>query len=84
VAEVVKPAPAKVKLSYKEQRELDELPTKMAALESEQAAIVAELELGDVFSKDAPRAAQIANRLTEIEAELLACLTRWEELEAKA
>jgi len=83
VAEVVKPAPAKVKLSYKEQRELDELPTKMAALESEQAAIVAELELGDVFSKDAPRAAQIANRLTEIEAELLACLTRWEELEAK-
>ena len=55
----------------------------MAALESEQAAIVAELELGDVFSKDAPRAAQIANRLTEIEAELLACLTRWEELEAK-
>jgi ABC transport system ATP-binding/permease protein len=83
VAQVVKPAPAKVKLSYKEQRELDELPTKMAALESEQAAIVAELELGDVFSKDAPRAAQIANRLTEIEAELLACLTRWEELEAK-
>ena len=82
-AQVVKPAPVKVKLSYKEQRELDELPTKMAALESEQAAIVAELELGDVFSKDAPRAAQIANRLTEIEAELLACLTRWEELEAK-
>src|SRR6201991_5367496 len=41
------------KLSFKEQRELEALPKKIAELETEQKAIGAQLEDGSVFAKDA-------------------------------
>jgi ATP-binding cassette subfamily F protein uup len=73
-------APAKRKLSYKEQRELEALPAKIEALEGEQAAIQAELAEGSVYGKDPQRAAQLAVRSAEIEDELMAALERWELL----
>ena len=71
-----------VKLSYKEQRELDALPDQIAALEAEQAALAAQLSNPDIF-RDYEKAAALQQRAEEIETELLEKLERWEELEAK-
>jgi ABC transport system ATP-binding/permease protein len=68
------------KLSYKEQREWDALPAKMAALEKEQAQIAAQLQDGSLYATDPSRAAQLAQRSAEIDDELLACLERQEAL----
>lgn len=72
-----------VKLSFKEQRELEALPEKIAALEAEQKAIAAQLEDGSIFAKDAKEGARLSERHAAIDEELLATLERWEELEAK-
>ncbi|WP_027008772.1 ATP-binding cassette domain-containing protein [Conchiformibius kuhniae] len=77
-----KPKNRSVKLSFKEQRELDALPEGIAALEAEQNALNAQLSDPDIF-KDYERAAKLQNRAAEIENELLACLERWEYLENK-
>ena len=71
-----------VKLSYKEQRELDALPDEIAALEAEQAEINAALSHPDIF-KDYEQAGALQARAEEIELALLEKLERWEMLEAK-
>lgn len=71
-----------VKLSYKEQRELDALPDEIAALEAEQADLNTQLSDPDVF-KDYEKAGALQNRAEEIELLLLEKLERWEILEAK-
>ena len=71
-----------VKLSYKEQRELDALPDEIAALETEQAEINAQLSDPEIF-KDYEKAGALQNRAEEIETLLLEKLERWELLEAK-
>ncbi|QCP48658.1 ATP-binding cassette domain-containing protein [Trinickia violacea] len=72
-----------VKLSFKEQRELEALPEKIAALEAEQKTIGAQLEDGSIFAKDAQEGARLTERYAAIDDELLLALERWEELEAK-
>jgi len=69
-------------LSFKEQRELDGLPEKIAALEAEQSAINAELADGTLYARDNARALQLASRNSAIEEELLHALERWELLGA--
>ena len=71
-----------VKLSYKEQRELDALPDEIAALEAEQAEINAALSDPEIF-KDYEKAGALQARADEIELALLEKLERWEMLEAK-
>ncbi|MDP2262570.1 MAG: ATP-binding cassette domain-containing protein [Hydrogenophaga sp.] len=71
---------AKKKLSYKEQREFDALPERIAALESEQATIQATLQDGQLYNSDAARAAQLGARLADIEQEWLKAMERWEVL----
>ena len=71
-----------VKLSYKEQRELDALPDEIAALEAEQAEINAALSNPEIF-KDYEKAGALQARADEIELALLEKLERWEMLEAK-
>ncbi len=71
-----------VKLSYKEQRELDALPDEIAALEAEQAEINTALSQPDIF-KDYEKAGALQARADEIELALLEKLERWEMLEAK-
>ena len=81
--EKVKPkANRTVKLSYKEQRELDALPDEIAALETEQSEINAQLSDPEIF-KDYEKAGALQNRAEEIETLLLEKLERWELLEAK-
>lgn len=71
-----------VKLSYKEQRELDALPDEIAALEAEQAEINAQLSDPEIF-KNYEKAGALQNRAEEIEMLLLEKLERWELLETK-
>ncbi|WP_321814370.1 MULTISPECIES: ATP-binding cassette domain-containing protein [unclassified Paraburkholderia] len=72
-----------VKLSFKEQRELEELPKKIEALETEQKTIGAQIEDGSIFAKDAKEGTRMTERYAAIDEELLVALERWEELEAK-
>jgi len=74
-------APRAAKLSFKEQRELEALPEKIAALEAEQKSIGAQLEDGSVFSKDPQEGARLSERYAAIDEELLVALERWDELE---
>jgi ABC transport system ATP-binding/permease protein len=74
------PAKKTRKLSYKEQRELDGLPATIAALEAEQAKIGRQLQDGKLYANDPALAAQLAQRSTAIDDELLACLERQEAL----
>ena len=77
----VAPAPAKTKkLSYKEQRELDGLPERIAALEAEQKDIAEALADGSLFASDNARALALSERNAAIDEELMAALERWEEL----
>ncbi len=72
----------KVKLSYKDQRELETLPEDIASLEAEQAQLSAKLADGSWFNTDAQAATQAITRLAEIEQELMEKLERWTQLEA--
>ncbi|CAM2177437.1 ATP-binding protein Uup [Paraburkholderia sacchari] len=72
-----------VKLSFKEQRELEELPKRIEALEAEQKDIGAKIEDGSIFAKDAQEGARLTERYAAIDEELLVALERWEELESK-
>lgn len=75
--------PKKVKLSYKEQRELEQLPEIVATLENEQKQLEQKLEDGTWFVEQPEQATQAATRLAEIEEELLEKLERWTALESQ-
>ena len=71
----------KKKLSYKEQRELDELPARIEALEEEQAELNKTLADPDLYKKqDAHSIAGLQARIATIDDELLVLLERWETL----
>ncbi|MEO5738867.1 MAG: ATP-binding cassette domain-containing protein [Variovorax sp.] len=84
-AAAVANAPRK-KLSYKEQRELEALPTQIAELEDEQKRITELLghDGGAIYSNEASRAVELGERHAQIDDELMAALERWETLGAPA
>ena len=69
------------KLSYKESRELAELPGKIAALEQEQNEINLRLEEPSLYQSQPREAHALSERLVAIDDELMQLLERWEELE---
>ncbi|MDI3236519.1 ATP-binding cassette domain-containing protein [Acinetobacter ursingii] len=71
----------KVKLSFKDQRELEQLPVEIEKLEAEQSTLSDQLADGSWFVQDATAATQASQRLAEIEEQLLEKLERWDELE---
>ncbi|RYE01353.1 MAG: ATP-binding cassette domain-containing protein, partial [Sphingobacteriales bacterium] len=75
-----KPAAPRKKLSYKEQRELEALPSAMEKLEAEQKDIQSQLADGSLYASDAGRAAQLGARSAEIDDALLVSMERWEVL----
>jgi len=79
----VTPGQAK-KLSYKERRELDELPDQISALEAEQRAVDA--AVGDPSFYRTPPAAITATlqRAAAIARELVALYRRWDELDSRS
>jgi ATP-binding cassette subfamily F protein uup len=74
--------PAASKLSFKEQKELEELPLAIDKLEAEQASINAELVKPENYS-DAALIKTLQARLDEITAEIENKITRWDALEKK-
>ncbi|WP_288404840.1 ATP-binding cassette domain-containing protein [uncultured Acinetobacter sp.] len=76
------PAQKKVKLSFKDQRELEQLPVEIEKLEAEQTQLSDQLADGSWFVKDAVAATAASERLAEIEELLLEKLERWEALES--
>jgi len=68
------------KLSFKEQRELDELPGRIAALEAEQATLGQQLADPDIYKKEPQKIPAMQARFEEIDGLLLTLLERWEQL----
>jgi ABC transport system ATP-binding/permease protein len=73
----------RVKLAYRETRELDELPGKIEALEQEQAEIRERLCSPEIYRNSPDKVRALEQRLTSLDEELISHLTRWEELEEK-
>ena len=74
---------ARKKLSFKEQRELEQLPERIAALEAEQAVLQGRLADPAFYQGPAEAMRQLQARLAAVDAEIEAALIRWEALEAK-
>ena len=72
------------KLSYKEQRELDALPARIAALEAEQEHLRRESESPEFYKQPAEQIKQILARVDAIGSELESVIARWMELEERA
>jgi len=75
-------AAPKRKLSYKEQRELDELPARIEALEAEQKTLGEQLADPEIYKREPQRVPQMQARFEAIDEELLTLLERWEALGA--
>jgi ATP-binding cassette subfamily F protein uup len=78
-----RPAGSARKLSYKEQRELDGLPARIEALETEQAALAVRLADADLYAKQPQQVPALQARHAAIDDELMAALERWEVLGAR-
>ncbi len=76
-------AAARSKLSYKEQRELDGLPARIEALETEQAQIAGQLASNDLYTQQPQQVPPLQSRHLKIEEELMTALERWELLSAR-
>jgi ATP-binding cassette subfamily F protein uup len=82
------PSPAKAgegakKLSYKENRELDQLPARIEALEAEQKSLTEAMGSADYHRRGGEQMRKDAARAAELERELEVAFERWAELDAK-
>ena len=68
------------KLSYNERRELDALPGRIDALESELAGMREAMADGSLFRSDPAKAKELSDRLPLAESELETLVERWAEL----
>jgi ATP-binding cassette subfamily F protein uup len=75
---------AKRKLSYKEQRELEALPARIAALEDEQKTFEARAAAPDFYKESADTIRDVLERIEAIGHSLHVAYERWVELEALA
>ena len=75
-----KPAPKTRKLSYKDQRELDELPAKIESLEAQIAGLSETTGDPAFYQQDADKVTQVLEQLSSVQLELDACMERWMEL----
>ena len=75
--------PATGKLSYKEQRELEQLPQAIEALEAEQRALAAAMAGAEYHKRGADALRRDATRAVEIEQQLESAFERWAELDMK-
>ena len=70
------------KLTFKEERELEALPERIAALEEEQAALHNRLSDPDFYKTAGSEVTVVNDRLEALETELMVVYERWEELES--
>ncbi len=72
------------KLSYKEQRELEELPKQIAKLEAEQQIITVRLQDTNLYKTQPEEVSKLNRRYAEIDDLLLTSLEQWEAIEARS
>ncbi|MDK2848335.1 MAG: transport system ATP-binding/permease protein [Desulfuromonadales bacterium] len=70
------------KLSFKQRRELEELPLRIEALETEQAELHEKLADPAFYKEQGDAVSAVRERMMSLEEELAECFVRWEELEA--
>jgi ATP-binding cassette subfamily F protein uup len=71
------------KLTYKEQRELDALPAKIEALETEQQQLSEKIASPSFYKDPAATIAATLARLEQVQAALLATYARWDTLDSR-
>jgi ATP-binding cassette subfamily F protein uup len=71
------------KLSYKEQRELEALPGRIEALESEQRVLGEKIAGPEFYKEDAGGIKTSLDRVNELQRELARVYARWDELESR-
>ncbi len=69
------------RLSYKDQRELAELPKRIETLESEQASVSTQLSDPNLYAREREKARALQDRIGAIERDLGEAYRRWEALE---
>ena len=69
------------KLSFKAQRELDELPERIASLERRQQQLHAEMAAPGFYQSGGDRIAKAATEVAQIDEDLADCFQRWEALD---
>ncbi|PUA29831.1 MAG: ABC transporter ATP-binding protein [Cellvibrio sp. 79] len=78
---IAKASPKAKKLSYKFQKEFDELPQKIEALELKLEALQAETNAGDFYAQSAIVVEKKLQEMAQAQQELDDCFERWAELE---
>ena len=73
--------PAKRKLSYKEQRELEQLPGRIEVLDGEIAALTAQIQDPAFYRQPADAVSAANARLSALQSELEQAYARWQSLE---
>jgi ATP-binding cassette subfamily F protein uup len=71
------------KASYKEQRELEQLPSRIEALEAEQQQLQAAVASPEFYKRTAADIHEALRRLEELETLLLAAYARWDALDSR-
>jgi ATP-binding cassette subfamily F protein uup len=74
----------RIRMSFKETRELQSLPQEIEALEAEQQALTVRMSQADYYRQPAETVRADRQRSVEIETLLVEKLQRWEQLEQKA
>ncbi len=83
---IAKPAAVQkaAKLSYKEQRELDNLPRTIEELEAQQSSLTAEISGTSFYQQDKDSIQATLARLDAVNTRLETCFERWAELEERS
>ncbi|MDI9240140.1 ATP-binding cassette domain-containing protein [Lysobacter sp. LF1] len=75
------PAPAKKKLSYKDARELEQLPARIEQLETRVAELTAQMNDPAFYQRDSAAITAHTDQMAKAQAELDLAYERWNELE---
>lgn len=75
-------AEQKKKLSYKLQRELDEIPGKIDALETELAALHEQVSQADFYQQSLEKTEAVLAKINTVQEQLDALIERWAELDS--
>jgi len=81
-AKAEKSRAGKPRLSYKDQRELGNLPGRIEELEHRQAQLAGKISDPDFYQSDRETVQRVNRELAEVQAELEAAFDRWSEREA--
>src|SRR5262249_46016962 len=78
------PVADKKRLSYNERRELEQLPSKIEALESEQQRLESAIAASEFYKEPREVIEQTLARLEALRGELTTIYTRWDELDSRS